>query len=130
MRNVMKSIFPAPLLSIALLVLWLLLNRSVSAGQILLGLILGLLIPDAAARPAPAGAGQPSAEHSQAGLSGGLRHLDLQLQRGALSVVAAHAQAPGGLCPDSAGPARPQRAGGAGHDRLSDAGYVLGRDFA
>lgn len=45
MRNVMKSIFPAPLLSIALLVLWLLLNRSVSAGQILLGLILGLLIP-------------------------------------------------------------------------------------
>jgi multicomponent K+:H+ antiporter subunit E len=45
MKNVMKSIFPAPLLSVALLVLWLLLNRSVSAGQILLGLILGLLIP-------------------------------------------------------------------------------------
>ena len=45
MKTVMKSIFPAPLLSIALLVLWLLLNRSVSAGQILLGLILGLLIP-------------------------------------------------------------------------------------
>jgi multicomponent K+:H+ antiporter subunit E len=45
MKNIMKSIFPAPLLSVALLVLWLLLNRSVSAGQILLGLILGLLIP-------------------------------------------------------------------------------------
>ncbi|MDR2298288.1 MAG: Na+/H+ antiporter subunit E [Comamonas sp.] len=40
-----KSIFPAPLLSAALLLLWLLLNRSVSSGQILLGLILGLLIP-------------------------------------------------------------------------------------
>ena len=45
MKQLMKSIFPAPLLSVALLVLWLLLNRSVSAGQIVLGLILGLLIP-------------------------------------------------------------------------------------
>ena len=45
MKNIMKLFFPAPLLSVALLVLWLLLNRSISAGQILLGLILGLLIP-------------------------------------------------------------------------------------
>lgn len=45
MKKFMKSLFPAPLLSAALLVLWLLLNRSVSAGQILLGLILGLSIP-------------------------------------------------------------------------------------
>ena len=45
MKNIMKLLFPAPLLSAALLLLWLLLNRSVSAGQILLGLILGLLIP-------------------------------------------------------------------------------------
>lgn len=45
MKKLFNSIFPAPLLSAALLVLWLLLNRSVSAGQILLGLILGLLIP-------------------------------------------------------------------------------------
>ena len=45
MRKLFKSIFPAPLLSAALLLLWLLLNRSVSSGQILLGLILGLLIP-------------------------------------------------------------------------------------
>ena len=41
----MKRLLPAPLLSACLVVLWLLLNRSVSAGQILLGLILGLLIP-------------------------------------------------------------------------------------
>ena len=45
MKTIMKLLFPAPLLSAALLLLWLLLNRSVSAGQILLGLILGLLIP-------------------------------------------------------------------------------------
>lgn len=45
MRKLFKSIFLAPLLSAALLLLWLLLNRSVSSGQILLGLILGLLIP-------------------------------------------------------------------------------------
>ena len=44
MKTVMKSIFPAPLLSIALLVLWLLLNRSVGAGQILLGLLGAALV--------------------------------------------------------------------------------------
>lgn len=41
----MKLIFPAPLLSVALFLLWLLLNHSVSAGHIVLGAILGLLIP-------------------------------------------------------------------------------------
>lgn len=40
-----KRILPAPLLSIALLLLWLLLNHSISAGHLLLGAILGLLIP-------------------------------------------------------------------------------------
>lgn len=45
MKNLMKSIFPAPLLSVALLLLWLLLNRSVSSGYIVLGVLLGLLIP-------------------------------------------------------------------------------------
>lgn len=40
-----KKIFPAPLLSVALFVLWLLLNHTVSAGHIVLGAILGLLIP-------------------------------------------------------------------------------------
>lgn len=45
MKKLFNAIFPAPLLSAALLVLWLLLNRSISAGQIVLGLILGLLIP-------------------------------------------------------------------------------------
>lgn len=41
----MKLLFPAPLLSIALFILWLLLNHSVSRGHIVLGAILGLLIP-------------------------------------------------------------------------------------
>lgn len=41
----MKTIFPAPLLSVALFVLWLLLNHTISAGHIVLGAILGLLIP-------------------------------------------------------------------------------------
>ena len=41
----MKRLFPAPLLSVALFVLWLLLNHSVSKGHLVLGAILGLLIP-------------------------------------------------------------------------------------
>ena len=41
----MKLLFPAPLLSVALFLLWLLLNHSVSAGHLVLGGILGLLIP-------------------------------------------------------------------------------------
>lgn len=41
----MKLIFPAPLLSIALFILWLLLNQSVSKGHIVLGAILGLATP-------------------------------------------------------------------------------------
>ncbi|WP_312567608.1 Na+/H+ antiporter subunit E [Comamonas sp.] len=41
----MKRLFPAPLLSVALFVLWLLLNHSVSKGHIVLGAILGLMIP-------------------------------------------------------------------------------------
>lgn len=41
----MKLLFPAPLLSVALFVLWLLLTHSVSKGHIVLGAILGLLIP-------------------------------------------------------------------------------------
>ena len=41
----MKLLFPAPLLSVALFVLWLLLNHTISAGHMVLGAILGLLIP-------------------------------------------------------------------------------------
>ena len=41
----MKKIFPAPLLSVALFVIWLLLNQSLSAGHLLLALILALLLP-------------------------------------------------------------------------------------
>ncbi|EER58457.1 putative monovalent cation/H+ antiporter subunit E [Acidovorax delafieldii 2AN] len=41
----MKRLLPAPLLSAALFVLWLLLNRSVSPGQLLLALALAWLIP-------------------------------------------------------------------------------------
>lgn len=51
----MKMLLPAPLLSVALFVVWLLLNHSVSKGHIVLGAILGLLIPVATRglRPLP-----------------------------------------------------------------------------
>lgn len=41
----MKRLLPAPLLSVALFLLWLLLNRSVSAGQLILAAVLALVIP-------------------------------------------------------------------------------------
>lgn len=52
----MKRLFPAPLLSLSLWALWLLLNLSLSAGNLLLGALLGLLAPImfAPLRPLPA----------------------------------------------------------------------------
>ncbi|MCD6260093.1 MAG: Na+/H+ antiporter subunit E [Helicobacteraceae bacterium] len=41
----MKKFFPHPLLSLALLVAWLLLNNTLSFGHLLLGAFLGLIIP-------------------------------------------------------------------------------------
>lgn len=41
----MRRLFPAPLLSASLVVLWLLLNESWSVGHVLLALLLGLLLP-------------------------------------------------------------------------------------
>lgn len=51
----MKKILPAPLLSAALFVLWLLLNRTLGAGHVLLALVLALAIPllTAGLRPVP-----------------------------------------------------------------------------
>ena len=51
----MKRILPAPMLSLALLALWLLLNRSLSAGNFVLGGVLALAIPllTAGLRPLP-----------------------------------------------------------------------------
>lgn len=40
-----KRIFPAPLLSVVLFILWLLLNRSLSAGQMVLALLVAVVIP-------------------------------------------------------------------------------------
>ena len=40
-----KRIFPAPLLSVVLFILWLLLNRSLSAGQMVLALLVAFVIP-------------------------------------------------------------------------------------
>ena len=40
-----KRLFPAPLLSAALFVVWLLLNQSLSAGQMLMGLLVALVVP-------------------------------------------------------------------------------------
>lgn len=41
----MKSLLPAPLLSLSLLVLWLVLNGSISPGQIVLGLLIAVVVP-------------------------------------------------------------------------------------
>jgi len=41
----MKRLFPAPLLSLSLFALWLLLNLSVSPGNIILAVLLGILAP-------------------------------------------------------------------------------------
>ncbi len=41
----MKRWLPAPLLSLALLVLWLLLNQSIAAGHLLIGTIAALVLP-------------------------------------------------------------------------------------
>lgn len=51
----MKRLLPTPLLSLALFGLWLLLNQSVSAGQLLLALLLAIAIPllTAGLRPLP-----------------------------------------------------------------------------
>lgn len=43
--NALRKLLPAPLLSAALLLVWLALARSVSPGQVLLGLALALAIP-------------------------------------------------------------------------------------
>lgn len=51
----MKRWFPAPLLSAGLLALWLMLNRSLSPGNLLLGLLLALVLPVLAAPLRPAG---------------------------------------------------------------------------
>ncbi len=50
-----KRLFPAPLLSVALFVVWLLLNQSLSAGQMLMGLLVALVVPvmTAGLRPLP-----------------------------------------------------------------------------
>ncbi|MFN9476198.1 Na+/H+ antiporter subunit E [Acidovorax sp.] len=59
----MKRILPAPMLSLALLVLWLLLNRSLSAGNFVLGGVLALAIPllTAGLRPLPVRVRAPGA---------------------------------------------------------------------
>ena len=41
----MKRLFPAPLLSVFLFIVWLALNRSTSAGQMILGALFGIFIP-------------------------------------------------------------------------------------
>ena len=53
--GLLRRLVPAPLLSLALLGLWLLLNRSLSAGHLVLGTVLALAIPllTAGLRPLP-----------------------------------------------------------------------------
>jgi multicomponent K+:H+ antiporter subunit E len=49
----MKRLLPAPLLSVSLVALWLVLNQSLSAGHLLLAVALGLLVPWLTARLRP-----------------------------------------------------------------------------
>jgi len=46
----MKSIFPRPILSVVLLIVWLLLNNTVTIGHVVLGSILAIIIPIMTAR--------------------------------------------------------------------------------
>ena len=57
----MKRWIPAPLMSLALLIIWLLLNQSMHPAQILLGLLLALVIPRLVAplRPTPVRISRP-----------------------------------------------------------------------
>ena len=45
MRRLTRTVLPHPLLSLALLALWLLLNQSLSPGHLVLGLLAGLIAP-------------------------------------------------------------------------------------
>jgi multicomponent K+:H+ antiporter subunit E len=59
----MKRWLPAPLLSLALFALWLLLNQSISAGHLLLGTVVAVAMPliSAPLRPMPARIRRPRA---------------------------------------------------------------------
>ncbi|ABM33852.1 Na+/H+ antiporter subunit E [Paracidovorax citrulli] len=59
----MKRLFPAPLLSVALAGMWLLLNHSMSAGHLILAAIVGLAIPllTRGLRPLPVRVRRPGA---------------------------------------------------------------------
>ena len=61
--SLLRRLVPAPLLSLALLGLWLLLNRSLSAGHLVLGSVLALAIPllTAGLRPLPVRIRKPGA---------------------------------------------------------------------
>ncbi len=62
-RRPLQRVVPAPLLSLALLGLWLVLNRTLSPGHIVLGTLLGLAIPlvTAGLRPLPVRIRKPGA---------------------------------------------------------------------
>lgn len=55
MISVLRKIFPAPLLSAALAVLWLVLNKSLAPAHIFMAIILGIVVPlfTAPLRPTP-----------------------------------------------------------------------------
>jgi multicomponent K+:H+ antiporter subunit E len=59
----MKRVLPAPLVSAGLFVLWLVLNGSVSAGQVVLGAVLAIAVPilSAPLRPLPVRVRRPGA---------------------------------------------------------------------
>ena len=63
MRTIVRSILPHPLLSVGLFIMWLLLNQSLSPGQIIIGAVVGLTAPLALTllEPPPARIRRPGA---------------------------------------------------------------------
>ena len=67
----MKRLFPAPWLSLALWLLWLVLNLSLSPGNLLLGAVLGFCAPLLMAPAAPAAGPHPPARRDPAPVPAG-----------------------------------------------------------
>ncbi|GAO20261.1 cation antiporter [Alicycliphilus sp. B1] len=102
----MKRLLPAPLVSLGLFVMWLLLNRSMSAGHVLLALVLALGLPLMFHDCAAEGARAQLRRSGAAVLQGDGGHDALQHRRAALPAAAGHAPPPARLREDSAGAAR------------------------
>lgn len=109
----MKRLFPAPWLSLALWVLWLLLNLSISPGNLLLGALLGFLAPllMAPLRPQPISLRRPGVILRLFLLVGrDVIVSNLQVAWGVLTCGTRPPRSPSSRSPGPAQPQRPCRA--------------------